>query len=102
MAPADRSAASAVLAAGGGTAWLLARAGSCAATPRAGVEAEAIGSELLRRPRGKATQQARQSADVRLSLDLFRAHTTKYRKNKNKNRKTRTKSYDILGKVRDN
>ena len=73
-APADRSTASAVLAAGDGTAKLLAEAGSCLASLFAGAEADAIGSELLRRPRGRATQ-ARQSADVRLSLLSFsRAH----------------------------
>ena len=75
-APADRSIASAVLTAGGGTARLLAEAGSCLASSFAGAEAEAIGSELLRRPRGRATQ-ARQSADVCLSLHFFRTHTTK-------------------------
>ena len=52
-----------VLAAGGGTARLLAGAGSCTANSLAGAEADAIGSDLLRRPRGRATQ-ARQSADV--------------------------------------
>ena len=76
-APADRSTASAVLAAEGGTARLLAKAGRCLASSFAGPEAEAIGSELLRRPRGRATH-ARKSADVRLSLHFFRAHTTKY------------------------
>ena len=76
-APADRSTASAVLAAGGGTARLLAEAGSCLASSCAGAEAESIGSELLRRPRGRAIQ-ARQSADVGLCLSLFCAHTTKY------------------------
>ena len=87
-----------MLAAGGGTVRLLAEAGSCFASLFAGVEAEAIGSELLRRPRGRPTQ-ARQSADVCLSLDLFRAHTTKYCK-KVQNMKHRTQWYDILGKVR--
>ena len=73
-APDDRSTPSAVLAAGGGTARLLAEVGSCLASSFAGAEAEAIGSELLHRPRGRATQ-ARQSADVRLSLLSFsRAH----------------------------
>ena len=57
---------------------LLAEAGSCLDSSFAGAEAEAIGSELLRRPRGRATQ-ARQRADVCLSLHLFRAHTTKYK-----------------------
>ena len=78
----------AVLAAGGGTAKLLAEAGSCLASSFAGTEAEDIGSELLRRPRDRATQ-ARQSADVCLSLLSFsRAHykippkSTKYRKTK--------------------
>ena len=81
-APADGSTASAVLAAGGGTARLLAEAGCCLASSFAGAEAEAIGSELLRRPRGRATQ-VRQSTDVCLSLS--RAHykilqnSTKYR-----------------------
>ena len=71
---AERSTASAVLAGGGGTARLLAGAGSYTASSLAGAEAEAIGSELLHRPRGRATQ-ARQSADVRLSLLSFsRAH----------------------------
>ena len=78
-APADRSTASAVLAAGGGTARLLAEAGSCLASSCAGAEAESIGSELLRRPRGRAIQ-ARRSVDVSVSPYLFRAHTTKYRK----------------------
>ena len=54
---------SAVLAVGGGKARLLAGAGSCTASSLAGAEAEAIGSELLRRRRGRATQ-ARQRADV--------------------------------------
>ena len=66
-----------MLAAGGGTARLLAEAGSCLASSFAGAEAEAIVSELLRRPTGRATQ-ARQSADVCLSFSPFRAHTTKY------------------------
>ena len=74
--PTDRFTAAAVLAAGGGTARLLAGAGSCTASPLAGAEAEAIVSELLVRPRDGATQ-ARQSADVCL-LSLFRGHTTKY------------------------
>ena len=79
--PADRSTASAVLAARGVTAGLLAEAGSCLVSISfAGAEAKAIGSELLRRHRGRATQ-ARQSADVCLSLSLFRAHNTKYCKN---------------------
>ena len=98
-ARADRSTASAVLAAGGGTARLLAEAGSCLASSFAGAEAEAIGSELLRRPRGRATQ-ARQSADVCLSLSLFRAHTTKYCKNVRNTEKNRTQWYNVLGKVR--
>ena len=54
---AERSTASAVLAGGGGTARLLAGAGSYTASSLAGAEAEAIGSELLRRPRGRATQE---------------------------------------------
>ena len=100
-ARADRSTASAVLAAGGGTARLLAEAGSCLASSFAGAEAEAIGSELLRRPRGRATQ-ARQSADVCLSLSLFRAHMHyKILQKTTKCRKNRTQWYDIiLGKVR--
>ena len=89
----------AVLAARGGTARLLAEAGSCLASSFAGAEAEAIGSELLlRRPRGRETQ-ARQSADVCLSLLSFsRAHykilqkSTKYRK--------KQAQWYILGKVR--
>ena len=76
-APADRSTASAVVAAGGGTARLPAEVGSCLANSFAGAKAEAIGSELLRRPKGRATQP-RQSADVCLSLNLFRAHATKH------------------------
>ena len=84
--PADRSNPSAVLAAGDGTARLLAGAGSCTASSPARAEAEAIGSDLLRRPRGRATQ-ARQSADVCLSLCLFRAHTTKYCKENAKKRR---------------
>ena len=96
VAPADRSTASAALDAGGGTARLLAEAESCLASSFAGAEAEAIGSELLRRPRCRATQ-ARQSADVCLSL--FRAHTTKYCKKYQKWKKT-GQWYDILGKVR--
>ena len=76
-APADRSTASAVLSAGGGTARLLAEAGSCLDSSFAGAEAEAVGSELFASTRGRATQ-ARQSANVYLSLRLFRAHTTKY------------------------
>ena len=79
----DSSTTSAVLAVGGGTARLLAEAGSCLASSFAGAEAEAIGSELLRRPRGRATQ-ARRSADVCLSLYIFRAHTTKYCKKTHK------------------
>ena len=69
-APADRSTASAVVAAGGGTARLPAEVGSCLANSFAGAKAEAIGSELLRRPKGRATQP-RQSADVCLSLSLY-------------------------------
>ena len=45
-APADRSTASVVLVAGGGTARLLAEAGSCLASSFAGAEAEGIRSEL--------------------------------------------------------
>ena len=88
-APADRSTATAVLAAGGDTARLLAGAGSCTAGSLAGAKAEAIGSELLRRPRGRATQ-ARQSADVCLSRSPFRAHTTKYCKIVQNTEKNRT------------
>ena len=98
-APADRSTASAVLAAGGDTARRLAEAGSCSASSSAGAEAEAIGSDLLRRPRGRATQ-ARQSADVCLSVHRFRAHTTKYCKKVRNTEKNKTQWYDILGKVR--
>ena len=98
-APADRSTASAVLAAGGGTARLLAEAGSCLASSCAGAEAESIGSELLRRPRGRAIQ-ARQSADVGLCLSLFCAHTTKYCKKVQNTEKNGTTWYIILGKVR--
>ena len=73
-APADRSTASAVLAARGVTARLIAEAGSCLVSSSfAGAEAEAIGSELLRRPRGRATQ-AGQSADVCI-LFIFFART---------------------------
>ena len=68
-----------MLAAGGGTARMLAEAVSCLASSVAGAEAEAIGSALLRRSRGRATQ-ARQSADVCLCFSLFRAHTAKYGK----------------------
>ena len=46
VALADRSTASAVLAAGGGTARLLAEARSCLASSFAGAEAEAIGSAI--------------------------------------------------------
>ena len=69
-APTDRSTASAVLADGGGTARLLAGAGSCTASLLAGAEEEAIGSELLRRPRYRATH-ARQSVDVCFLFILF-------------------------------
>ena len=97
-APADSCTTSAVLAAGGGTGRLLAEAGSCVASSFAGAEAEAIGSELLRRPRGRATQ-TRQSADVYLSPSPFRPHLQNTAKN-TKYRKNRTQCYDILGKVR--
>ena len=70
-----------MLAAGGGTARLLAEAGSCLSSSFAGAETEAIGSELLRRPMGRATQ-ARQSADVCLSLPLFARTLKKYCKKK--------------------
>ena len=70
-APDDRSTPSAVLAAGGGTARLLAEVGSCLASSFAGAEAEAIGSELMRQPRGRATQ-ARQSEDMCLSIFFAR------------------------------
>ena len=66
MAPADRSTASALLAAGGDTHRLLAGAGSSVASSLAGAEAEAIGSELLRRSRSRATR-GRQSADATFS-----------------------------------
>ena len=99
-ARADRATASAViLAAGGSTARLLAEAGSCLASSFAGAEAEPVGSELLRRPRGRATQ-ARQSADACLCLSLFRAHTTKYCKKVQNTEKNGTTWYIILGKVR--
>ena len=98
-APADRSTASAVLAARGVTAGLLAEAGSCLVSISfAGAEAKAIGSELLRRHRGRATQ-ARQSADVCLSLSLFRAHATKCCKKVQNTEKNRTQWYAILGEV---
>ena len=71
-APTDISTASAVFVARGNTARLLAEAGSSLASSIGRAE-EAIGSELSRRTRGKATQ-ARQRADV----CFFRAHTTKY------------------------
>ena len=87
-APADRSTASAVVAAGGGTARLPAEVGSCLANSFAGAKAEAIGSELLRRLRGRATQ-ARQSADVCSSLSLCsRAHHKIPQKNTKKIEKT--------------
>ena len=101
-APADRSTASAVLAAGGGTARLLAEAGSCLASSFAGAESEAIGSELLRRPRGRATQ-ALQNADVCAVLFIFFARTlqnTAKRYKIPKYKKNRTQWYDILGKER--
>ena len=85
VAPADRSTASAALDAGGGTARLLAEAESCLASSFAGAEAEAIGSELLRGPRGRATQ-ARQSADGCFSLSLSRAHHKILLKKANKKR----------------
>ena len=87
-ARADRSTASAViLAAGGSTARLLAEAGSCLASSFAWAKAEAIGSELLRRPRGRAAQ-ARQSSNVCLSLSpCLRVHH-KILQKKQKNRKT--------------
>ena len=75
---------SAMLAAGG--ARLHAGAGTCTAGSLAGAETEAIGSELLRRPRGREAQ-ARQSADVCLSIPLFRAHNSKYCKKSTKYRK---------------
>ena len=64
-APAERSTASAVLAAGGDTTRQLAGAGSCEASSLASAEAEAIGSELLRRHSN--TPRARHSADVTFS-----------------------------------
>ena len=76
QASADRSTASAVLAAGVGTARLLAKAGSCLAHWFAQADAEAIGLELLRRPRGRATQ-ARQDPYVCLYLSLFRVYNTR-------------------------
>ena len=74
------------------TARLLAEARSCLVSSSfAGAEAEAIGSDLLRRPRGRATH-ARHSEDVCLSLSLFRAHNTKYCKNvQNTENKTENK-----------
>ena len=82
-APADRSTASALLDTGGGTARLLARAGRCTVNSPAEAEAESIRSEPLRRPRGRATQ-ARQSADVYLSLLSFsRAHHKMLQNKKN-------------------
>ena len=71
----------------GGTARLLAEAARCLASSFAGAEAEAIGSELLRRPGGRTTQ-ARQSADACLTLDLFCAHTTKHCKKMQKTEET--------------
>ena len=72
-APADRSTASAALAARSGAARPLTEAGSCLARSSAEAEAEAIGSELLRRPRGRAIQ-ARQRGDVSLSLYISGTH----------------------------
>ena len=56
VAPADRSIASAVVTAEAGTTRLLAEAQSCLGSSFTGAEADAIGSEILRRPRGRATQ----------------------------------------------
>jgi hypothetical protein len=97
-APADRSTASVVLAAGGGTARLHAGAVGCTARSLAGAEAEAIGAELLGRPRGREIS-ARQSADVCLSHSLKSKMLQKKYK-KQKKTENRTQSYDILGKVR--
>ena len=99
----DRSTASAVLAAGGGTAInrMLAEAGSCLGSSFAGADTEAIESELLHRPRGRTTQ-ARQSADVCLSHYLFGAHTTlqknrkKLKKTEHNNRTTFSEKYEGL------
>ena len=98
-APADRSTASAVLAAGGGTARLFAEAGSCLASSFARAEAQSVGSELLRRPRGSATQ-ARQSADVCLCLFSFSRAHYKYCKIVQNSEEHRTQWYDIFAKVR--
>ena len=54
-APADRSTASAELAAGCGTTRIFAEARSCLGSSLAEAEAEVIGSELLRRLRARAT-----------------------------------------------
>ena len=90
-APADRSNASAVLAAGGGAARLLAEAGSCLAISFAGAEAEAIGSELLlRRPRGKATQTRQECGCVPFSSSFSRAHRKILQKNRKNEKKQNT------------
>ena len=89
-APADRFNASAVLAAGGGIARLLAEAGSCLASSFAGAEAEAIGqSYYCVDPGGKRHRHVK-SPDVCLSLCLFRAHITKYCKKIQKIQKQNT------------
>ena len=89
-APADRSIASAVLAAGGSKARLF-DGTSCTASSLARAEADAIASELLRPPRDRATQ-AHQCADVS-PFHLFRAHHQILRKIQNKI-KTEQRWYD--------
>ena len=98
-AHADRSTASTVLVAGGGAAKLLAEAGACLASSFVGAGAEAIGSELLRRPKGRVIQACK-SADVCLCLSLFCAHATKYCIIVHNSEENRTQRRDILAKVR--
>ena len=86
-----------MLAAGGGTARLIAGVGSCTASSLAGAEAEAVGSEILRRPRGRATQVS-QSADVCLSFYLVRVQHKILQKKTPTTREQ--KSHDIFGKAR--
>ena len=86
-------------AASGSTARLLTGAGGCTTSLLAGAEAEAIGSELLRRPKGRLIQACK-SADVCLCLSLFSAHATKYCKIVHSSEENRTQRQDILAKVR--
>ena len=95
-APADRSTASTVLAAGGGTARLLAEARSCTASSL--TQAEAIGAELFCVDPGVGRHSLVKARMCAILFHLFRGHTTKIFLKSTIQQKKRTQLYDISRK----